>query len=520
MDRYAVLRPLAAVLVAAAIGMIAACAPIAVQQSRIDTSALAPALDGEIARLTLAAGLLPDQSSYRLTQSNSDALALRLRSAQLAVSSLDVAYYMWLDDDSGRLLAGELLRAADRGVRVRMLLDDQYARKLDAWMLALDAHPNLEVRLYNPFHTRGFLAGNLLEMLLSGFRSNHRMHNKVWIADGRFALVGGRNIGDEYFGLDESFDFRDLGVLTTGAAAVQASEGFDRYWASPIVAPLTAATGPGRAGAKLAQAQAALEAERASTLQTDPLQAALQAMPDLKLAIERGSGRYVGNAARVVTDPPDKWRQRSKQMLGVALDIAHLIAGAEHEVILISPYFVPGARGVRWLESLQARGVQVRVLTNSLDATDVPVVHAGYARYRHRLLRAGVQINELKSSRPERPGTSLHGSSRASLHTKAVVIDGRSAFVGSFNLDPRSTWINTEMGVVIDDPRFAALVRANFEQSLSPERSYHLSLEGYRLVWTDAQDGVPRRSFREPSASWSRSLIAFLARLLPFEEQL
>lgn len=503
----------------AAIGaMVAACAPMQVKEPRVFDRALAPATEGPIAAAVAAIGLREGETSYRLTQSNSDALALQIRSAQLAMVSLDLKYYMWLNDTSGRLLASELLRAADRGVRVRLLLDDTYVRTLDTSLAALDSHRNLELRYYNPYQTRGSKVGNVFEFVFSGFRLNHRMHNKAWITDGLLAIVGGRNVGDEYYGLNEAFDFRDLGVLLAGHAVRGASADFDRYWNSPIVIPLAdipkSADGP-----TLAQAQQALEQERAAAMATAEFAPVLAAQ-DLVVEMRTRQSRLVSDRSRVINDPPDKWQRRTDQYIGVAADLRAVIDTAQDEVILVSPYFIPGRDGMNWLRGLRERGVRVRVLTNSLNATDVPAVHGGYARYRHRMLRAGIEVHELKHSSRLRQRTSLRGSSRASLHTKAVIVDGRVAFVGSFNLDPRSTWINTEMGALIDDARFAELVRANIERSLTPEHSFQLSLEDRQLVWTDVQDGKPRRQFHELTSTWSRRFVAFLGRVLPVEEQL
>ena len=497
--------------------VLTACAPMQVHGPRVFDSALPPADSGPIAAAVAAIGLREGETSYRLTQSNTDALALQIRSAQLAQVSLDLKYYMWLNDVSGRLLASELLRAADRGVRVRVLLDDTYVRAHDLEFAALDSHPNLELRIYNPWRTRGSKIGNTFEFVLGGFRLNHRMHNKAWITDGLLAIVGGRNVGDEYFGLHEDFDFRDLGVLLAGHAVLAASADFDRYWNSPIVIPLAAIPRP-QGGPTLAQAQQALEQERTAAMASPEFAPVLSAQ-DLVVEVRSRESRMVSDRSHVINDPPDKWLKRSDQFIGVAADLRTVIDTAEQEVILVSPYFIPGREGMQWLRGLRERGVRVRVLTNSLDATDVPAVHGAYANYRHRLLQAGIELYELKPSSPGRK-SALRGSSKASLHTKAVIIDGRVSFVGSFNLDPRSTWINTEMGALVDDARFAEIVRANIERSLAPEFSYRLSLEDGKLVWTDTQDGQPRRQFHDPTSSWSRRFIAALARVLPVEEQL
>jgi putative cardiolipin synthase len=507
-------------LLLAALLALAGCAPVEWRGARAHEASLLPANEGSIADAVAAIGLRPGESGYRLIESNTDALALQLHAAQLATRSLDSMYYMWLDDVSGRLLACELLRAADRGVRVRVLVDDMYARKLPVELAALDQHERVELRIYHPYRTRDSAAAAVFEFVFSGFRLNHRMHNKAWIADGQLALLGGRNVGDSYFGLHDGFDFRDLGVLLTGAAAIEVSAIFDEFWNAPVVIPLAQIPSDDPVPT-LAAAQHALEDERARAAAL-PEFAPLLAPPALDAEIRNASGRYVGNGVHVVGDPPDKWRQRDDRPIGVAAELRRAIDNAEHEVILISPYFVPGVDGIAWLRGLEARGVRVRVLTNSVNATDIPAVHGGYAHYRMRLLRAGVEINELKRSSRRELESPFRGSSRASLHTKAVIVDGHTAFVGSFNLDPRSTWINTEMGVFVADARFAARVREGYESSLGGEHSYRLALEGKRggrVVWYDLKDGKPRRQTREPTSSWSRRFIALLARVVPTAER-
>jgi putative cardiolipin synthase len=503
-------------LLLAALLALAGCAPVAWRGARTHEASLPPAAVGSIADAVASIGLRPGESGYRLIESNTDALALQLHAAQLATRSLDSMYYMWLDDLSGRLLACELLRAADRGVRVRVLVDDMYARKLPVELAALDQHERVELRIYHPYRTRDSATAAVFEFVFSGFRLNHRMHNKAWIADGRVALLGGRNVGDAYFGLHEGFDFRDLGVLLTGVAASEVGSIFDAFWNSPIVIALAAIPSK-QPVPTLADAQRALEDERARALELPAFAPLLApAAPDAE--IRSASGRHVGTGAHVVGDPPDKWRQRDDRLIGVAAELRTAIDRAEREVVLISPYFVPGEDGVAWLRGLKERGVRVRVLTNSANATDIPAVHGGYAHYRLRLLRAGIEINELKRSSRLNLESALRGSSRASLHTKAVIVDGRVAFVGSFNLDPRSTWINTEMGVFVDDPRFAAQVRRGYDASLGGEHSFRLALEGGRggrVVWYDLQDGQPRRQTREPTSSWGRRFIALLARVVP-----
>lgn len=506
-------------LLIGAAALLAACAPFQRRESSAPTSAASPTTVGPLFDRVADLQLRPGQSSYRLLRSNSAELLMRMRTTDAAVRSLDLMYYAWDNDSSGQLLTSELLRAADRGVRVRLLVDDAPVRHLDAVMAVIDSHPNLEIRNFNPLRTRDWLPGNICEMFFTGLRPNARMHNKAWIADGHVALVGGRNVGDAYFDLGEEFNFRDLGVLVMGAAVAQASVDFEGYWNSPMAIPL-AQIHAKPLSQTLADTQSELERVRSDELSQSPLK---EWIADGRVGEKKlvGVGDAIGASVQIITDPPNKGKLPKQPLVGVAEAVKRLGDQAEHEFILMSPYFVPGRAGARWLAAMVARGVAVTVLTNSLDATDVPMVHGGYARYRKQLLRAGVRIHELKPTALTGPARGLlGGSSRSSLHTKAVVVDGRFALIGSYNFDPRSTWINTEMAVLIDDASFAEQVRTDFRHALNPQRSYALTLQGQRLQWTDIHDGQERTQDREPSSSAKRRALAMLARLLPIESQL
>ncbi len=506
-------------ILAAALLCLSACAPFQPREPRLSVQALPPTTSGPIAERVARLNLRTGESSYRLLQSNAASLLLLVRTAEAATSSLDLMYYAWHDDVSGRLLAGELLRAADRGVRVRLLVDDISVRHLDADLALLDTHPNFEIRHFNPLRSRDSLVGNAFEFLFSGGRPNSRMHNKAWIVDGHIAMVGGRNIGDAYFDLGEDFNFRDLGVLVSGVAVQQASRSFDEYWNSPLVIPVRQIHTDEPAGT-LADAQAALERDRETALAQGPLRELIESTQPGQARVD-GINDTVGDGAAMITDPPHKGGLERTSVVGVAAEIRRMGDRARRELILVSPYFIPGKDGVRWLADLEARGVQVSVLTNSLNATDVAAVHGGYARYRKHLVRAGIDVYELKPSAAVPVASAgMTGSSRSSLHTKAVIADARHALVGSFNYDPRSMFINTEMGVLIDDPYFAERVRTDYRQAIDPSHSYRLALEDNRLVWIDVADGRERRQYREPSSSWRRRGIALLARMLPIEDQL
>lgn len=484
------------------------------------SQALPPAAATRLDRLVQAAlDTRPaGESAALLVNDPLDAFLARVHSARLAERSLDLQYYIWNQDLTGHLLEGELLQAAERGVRVRLLLDDMNAVGKDPALLALMQHPRIEVRLFNPARNRATGLRRALEMGLRFVGFNRRMHNKAWIADNRLAVVGGRNIGDEYFGASDT-NFRDSDLLLLGPVVLQASEVFDAFWNSAAVVPLhmfyadkVTAPVPDAATQQqqwLAAAQdtAWLRAlkERANWLER-------QLQGELKL---HWSPHY-----QVLSDPPEKaspvasGRERAGWLL---YDVMALLFSARQHSWIMSPYFVPGEPGSLLLSGQGQRGVDVRVLTNSLAATDVPLVHAGYARYREKLLRHGVQLHELKPGRRS-TDLALVGSSGASLHSKAIVVDGQRGFVGSFNFDPRSVQLNTEMGVLFDQPELAAELQAFFTQSTAPELAWHLGLNADgRVLW---QGLSGKTSQQEPETRWGLRLLVRLLGLLPLESQL
>lgn len=454
------------------------------------------------------------QSAALFLADNLDAFALRALLAREAGRSLDIQYYLWHDDLAGQLLANEALEAARRGVRVRILLDDINARGIDRALLALDEHPAIEVRLYNPFRNRKGLV-RTLEMVVRAFRVNHRMHNKAWIADGRVAIVGGRNIGDEYFGAADQVNFRDLDLGLMGPVVNDAERVFDDYWNSAAAVPIRALKKRSRIGLHGFAAKLRHSAE-------DP-----RAEPYLERIVSSGSTYslltgsptlYRGDSFRIIADPPIKWKSddRSIWMIDKMLPV---LQQAEREVLLISPYFVPGDNGSAGLLALRERGVDTRVLTNSLAATDVAVVHAGYARHRPALLRGGVRLYEMMSDGDTH--MSLAGSRGASLHTKAFLVDGQRGFVGSFNLDPRSANLNTEMGVLFDSPTMGIMLTEEFERLIASDTSYEVSLdERGALRWTGKRQGRLQVQDREPDASLARRIGVWLLGWLPIESQL
>lgn len=461
----------------------------------------------------------PQETGLMLLSDNLHAYAARAHSARMAQRSLDLQYYFWKDDLTGGLLSKEVLAAADRGVRVRLLLDDMQVRGDDPSYRALDSHPNIEVRLFNPSRTLPGALARGIEMALRAVHVTRRMHNKAWIADGRIAIIGGRNIGDAYFDAAETTNFRDMDMLMIGPAVNQTASHFDRFWNSEYTLPLAALGGTRRkdAGQEDAGAMSARFGKLASTEKAAPYLKRLAEERDTQNMLTGKRSLHWTAKADVVSDPPGKVRGEDRpEWLINALRPA--IAGASSEVQITSPYFIPGDDGVETLLLLVKAGTRVTVLTNSLAATDVAAVHGGYAPYREPLLTGGVRLFEL---RPQiaRPEFSMFGSSGASLHTKAFTVDRKRGFVGSFNFDPRSVSLNTEMGVMFEHPALTEEIRAIFEKEISPQGSYRVMLVDGDIVWDDTGK-ESRRWTHEPEAGVWRRLTATVVRWLPIESQL
>ena len=445
-------------------------------------------------------------SGLRVLADPLDAFAARVVLIRQATQQLDLQYYIWRPDTTGTLLLGALRDAADRGVKVRLLLDDNGIGGMDGLLAEIDGHPHVEVRLFNPYPIRWFKS---LSYLIDFDRLNRRMHNKALIVDSVAAIVGGRNIGDAYFGADDLVDFADLDVMTTGSVLSDMNRSFQAYWDSPLARPLSSLSPAGTAdGNALTQRLAALRSDEQTRRYRDavkdtPLVRELRQNP---LAQE-----WVG--IRLLVDPPEKASGQAPPQDWLVTGLHAALGEATRSVDLISPYFVPGEQGTALMAANAARGVRMRVVTNSLAATDVVAVHPGYARRRVDLLKAGVALYELKAEpsrlEPPRPW-GLSGSSTASLHGKAFAIDGRRAFVGSFNIDPRSVSLNTEMGLVIESPTLARTLTQTLDSDL-PRHAYRLRLaEGEQLEWTEQTATGIVVHHREPEASWWRRVMAWI----------
>ena len=516
MRRAARLRR-AAVLLAAAGGLAAGCTstPV-VRHASPPVAAKAPAPAGPLADLdrALRAHGHEDESAFQLLNTNADGLRLRLALVDAAQSSLDLQYYFWWDDDSGGLLMKHVVDAATRGVRVRVILDDlttvlreQGPPKVRDWAAgALNAHPNIEIRLFNAWQERSLLARGT-EFIAHADQMNQRMHNKLMVADNRAAIVGGRNIGDEYFGLAAEFNFRDLDVLGIGPVAVQASAVFDRFWNSSWVTPVDelnlAAT---RKDLAAATPRVRQELAAAPALQAFPLDPDRAALARLVAASHPGS-------SRILTDLPAEDGLRHR----MAPAIRALIAGAQREVLITNAYLIPDGALIQILRELTQRGVVVRILTNSLASQDVAAVNSHYKQWRAPLLAAGVELYELRAD-PAIQATVVDTppvrSKFTGLHSKALVIDRHIAFIGSMNLDPRSSSLNTEMGVLIQSGAAAAELAAVMELEMQPQNSWRVQADAKgHLSWSDATETVTR----QPARGFSQRFADAFFMLFPAE---
>lgn len=460
----------------------------------------------------------PGQSGILPLADSRGAYAARVKLIRAADQYLDVQYYIWREDVSGLLLLEELRQAAERGVKVRLLLDDNGIDQLDDELAALDSHPGIEVRLFNPFVIRKPKA---VGYLLDPLRLNRRMHNKSLTADNQMTIIGGRNIGDAYFGAGDQPEFADLDVLTIGAIVPEMAADFARYWASASSYPLAMIVPAADVGAL-----ARLAARAGTLLQDQPLAKAYMAAVDSTSyadPLTHHAMDYEWAPVTMLSDDPGKVLGRKPRVQRPIGRIGEIIAGSQQKLGLVTAYFVPGKAGAAMFESLAAQGVEVDVLTNALASTDVAVVHAGYARYRRRLLRAGVRMWEMKPESGRLPRTrsgvlaGLPRTSRTSLHAKTFTSDGRMLFVGSFNFDPRSMHLNTELGFLMDSPALAERLQQLFKDPLL-ERAYQVRLapDG-GLQWIDTAEGGTIVHRHEPGTSLLRRAQVVFWRMMPIE---
>lgn len=462
------------------------------------------------------------QSGFLLLGNGLDAFVARAILAHVAERSIDVQYYLFHDDLIGNLFTDQLLKAADRGVRVRLLVDDMDLEGKDLDVAVMDSHPNMEVRIFNPFSRK---KGRTRQFVSRAGSVTRRMHNKSFTVDNQVTILGGRNIGNEYFDADPELAFSDLDVLAIGPVAQEVSTAFDLYWNSELAYPASVLIGKRPTTEEIKEMRQKLTEFVESQSDSEYLQALRNS--NLANDIRQNNVSFNWGEAVVLYDQPEKiLHDFDESQYHLAPKLKPYAEGVKKELIIFSPYFVPGKPGTAFLTQLAQRGVRVRILTNSLASNDVGIVHAGYSKYRKDLLRAGIELYELnekltRKERKEKKGK--HGSSKVSLHAKSFVFDRKRVFIGSLNLDPRALVHNTEIGVVLTSEKIASEMSDWFDQNIE-QVAFRLELNkedgSEKILWHSRVDGKAVVFEVEPyTGFWQRFGIGFL-RLLPIESQL
>lgn len=491
-----------------------------------EVSQALPASDSAFGRSVLSqAATHEGRSGFRLLPNSNEAFRARAELIRNAQSSIDLQYYIVHDGLSTRALVHELLLAADRGVRVRILLDDTTSDGLDTLIGTLAVHPNIDIRVFNPLHLgRSTAFTRAMGRLFNLSQQHRRMHNKLFMVDGSMAIVGGRNLGDEYFDAEPNLNFTDIDMLSIGPVAEQLGHSFDQYWNSALSKPISDFLWFQPDADDLRDSRHRLE------LSLEQARVERKALYDRLMAyqsqprLERWRKELIWARGQALWDAPSKVLAQGEPdpQLLITQQLAPDLNDVHSELILISAYFVPGEYGMRYLTGKADAGVSVKLLTNSLEATDVPAVHGGYAPYRRALLEHGVQLFELRRQ-PGDPsasrGLSFQGSSNSSLHSKAIVFDKRKTFVGSFNFDPRSVLWNTEVGVMVDSPKLAEYTRELAFQGMAPALSYQPRVEQGKVVWVTEDNGQIHTLDREPGDAWRR-FNAWISKAVGLEKML
>lgn len=456
-----------------------------------------------LGRIVAADEVGKNLSGIRLLSSGEAALASLIALADHAERTLDIQYYIIHEDESSRTLLHHVRLAAERGVRVRVLVDDLNTAGEDRRFMHLSSHANVEVRVFNPFTAGRFSTWTRFIASARDIRRiNHRMHNKLFVADDALAITGGRNIGDQYFTLDPRSNFVDLDVVAAGAIVPQLSASFDQFWNSKYAIPI-------------ATVASSVDAEANSV---PPIEAQTSENDRwLERELDAHKVDLIWVPATVLADQPAKIASETspEEELTIANDISALMGTAKQNLSIISPYFVPGKQGVALIAKLVERGVHVRVLTNSLASTDSPLVNIGYARYRVALLKLGVDLREMRPKLGQKRAR-FHPfrSSNASLHAKALVIDQKIVFIGSLNMDERSARINSELGLVLNSVEIAREVTSLLDD-ISSDGSYKLRLDRHgRVEWVSVDGGTQKIWHTDPASSRTERI--WLKILSPF----
>jgi putative cardiolipin synthase len=472
-------------------------------------------------------------SGFRIITLGVEGFLARVQMIDAAERTLDLQYYIFRGDDTGWLVANALLRAANRGVRVRVLIDDGDTIVGDEQIIALDAHPSIEIRVFNPFVYRGHAKLlRAIEFMFNASRLDYRMHNKLLVSDNTLALIGGRNIGNQYFQMDPESQVADDDVFVAGPVAVRLSATFDEYWNSALAIPAEALRHVKQAPADSGKhrARAGKQLALASTASDDFIARIATGEPYAGLI----SGRLplIWTPAKVVCDSPDKKNVENGLRAGrlMARPVAATANAVQSELLMVTPYFIPAHEELQLIKDLRQRGVRVRIVTNSLMSTGDILALAAYTNYRVPLLLDGVELYEVRSLLGNVRGSgqtvkiSRHGN--YGLHAKLFVFDRQEIFVGSMNFDQRSRHLNTEVGLIIDSPELAEQTAARFEAMAQPANCYAVQLQprnagnAPHLLWRTQENSATVEYTREPATSgWQRFTARFLA-LLPLDREL
>ncbi len=513
-------RPRRLLLITLALSVTAGCASIDFDYPRAESTTVVDTSDTYLG--TRAAELLASksetESGFYPLPNGIDALTARLLLAEQAERTIDTQYYLLKTDTSGLAFIDALLKAADRGVRVRLLLDDIFTKGYDAGMAALDSHPNFEIRIFNPFN-RG-AAGKAWSGLTNLGRVNRRMHTKTFTIDNQITIIGGRNIADEYFGAREDAKFGDLDVVGVGNVANDVSNMFDSFWNHETALPVQAfAKMPDDPAAQLVLLRERLLRAREQIKDTKYAEAVQAKALEF---MDKDNTEFDWAPYQLVYDSPDKGiKSKAGPSVAITPKLVEALKSAEKELIVLSPYFVPRKRGVEFFSELQARGVNVTIVTNSLAANNQITVHGGYAPSRKPLLKNGIRIYEVRPD-ADVSGAELVATSgaKSTLHTKAFLVDRKRVFIGSFNFDPRSANLNTESGVIIQSKQMGSSFENRVDAGLKTQ-TYELFLnEDGKLRWRGFDDGQEVIYKKEPQSTWGQRFMAGFMRLMPIRGQL
>ncbi len=506
---------------------LSACSTLPKQQTQpVEYAFNTPTDDTSLAKIVLPLREQnPNLTGYHVLYDPLEALAARIELINKAEKSLDLQYYIWDNDKIGALALHAMIKAADRGVKIRLLVDDNNAKKMEGIYMALDQHANIDVKLYNPYRFRHFRP---VDMVLDLKRINRRMHNKSFIADNQIALIGGRNMSNQYYNVSDNYQFSDVDVMLVGAASDEIIHSFDEYWNDDYAFPVRQLVNPRHYSLRFDSLKQQLDDynQEATVVNYLDLANRSHAFDDwLNNKIQ-----FDWVKAEVVKDSPSKIKSKAKKEEHLNFQLLNRLDKPEQSVDIVSAYFVPEKKGAERLKNLRADGVKVRVLTNSFQANDVPLVHAFYSKYRQDLLEHDVQLYEFLS-RPdaenlntntkelaEKSKVSLKGLSRSSLHAKLMAIDEKQVFIGSFNFDPRSAYLNTEIGVLLNSPRLAKAVHYTMDENLS-KYAYKLVLNADQQInWKiKLSNGQTRIYPREPKIKWWQKAGVKFVSWLPLE---